>query len=254
MKKQLQIANGFFLVFTIVFNYLSNTGIFNGKTIGNVSDQYHNLFTPAGYAFSIWGLIYLLLFAFVIYTGRSLFNPAKNNAYDFVVKIEWWFVISCIANCAWIVTWLYGYTGISVLVLVVSLVSLLIILLEALKYKSSKAEIAFINIPFQIYAGWVSVALIAAAAAWLKKIDWSRFGLNEITWTIIMIAIATIIHLLMTWKKNAPVFSLVAVWALIAIANSNKVESSPIYLVAMIAAALILISCLIFMVRRKSLV
>lgn len=254
MKKQLQIANGFFLVFTVIFNYLSNTGIFNGKTIGNVSDQYHNLFTPAGYAFSIWGLIYLLLFGFVIYTGRSLFNPEKNNADDFVVKIGGWFVISCLANCAWIVTWLYGYTGISVLVLAVSLLSLLIILMEALKYKSNKAEIAFINIPFQIYAGWVSVALIAAAAAWLKKIEWNMLGLNEIIWTIIMIAIATIIHLLMTWKKNAPVFSLVAVWAIIAIANSNKSESSPIYLVAMIAAALIFISSLIFMVKRKSLV
>lgn len=254
MRKQLQIANGFFLVFTVIFNYLSNTGIFNGKTIGNISDQYHNLFTPAGYAFSIWGLIYLLLFGFVIYTGRSLFNPEKNNADDFVIKIGWWFVISCIANCAWIVTWLYGYTGISVFVLVISLVSLLIILMEALKYKSNKAEITFINIPFQIYSGWVSVALIAAVAAWLKKVEWNMLGLNEITWTIIMIAIAIIIHLFMTWKKNAPVFSLVAVWALIAIANSNKVESSPIYLVAMIAAALIFISSLIFMVKRKSLV
>lgn len=60
MKKTLQIANGFFLLFTIIFNYLSNTGIFNGKTIANVSNQCHNLFTPAGYAFSIWGLIYLI--------------------------------------------------------------------------------------------------------------------------------------------------------------------------------------------------
>lgn len=79
MLKKLQIANGFFLVFTIVFNYLSNTGIFNGKTIANVSDQYQNLFTPAGYAFSIWGFIYLLLIGFVFYTGRSLFNPEKNE-------------------------------------------------------------------------------------------------------------------------------------------------------------------------------
>ena len=100
MKKQLQIANGFFLIFTVIFNYLSNTGSFTGKTIGNVSNQYHNLFTPAGYAFSIWGIIYLLLLGFVIYTGRSLFNPAKNEVDGFVEKIGWWFVISCVANCA----------------------------------------------------------------------------------------------------------------------------------------------------------
>ncbi|MGZ5211729.1 MAG: tryptophan-rich sensory protein, partial [Kaistella sp.] len=133
MTKKLQIANGFALVFTIIFNYVSNTGIFNGKTIGNVSDQYHTLITPAGYAFSIWGLIYLLLLGFVIYTGKSLFYAEKNETDSFVEKVGWWFVISCLANCAWIVVWLYGFSGISVLILVIALISLIKILLEALK-------------------------------------------------------------------------------------------------------------------------
>ena len=67
MKKTLQIANGVALVFTIVMNYLSNTGIFNGNTMQTVSDNYRNFFTPAGYAFSIWGVIYLGLLGFVFY-------------------------------------------------------------------------------------------------------------------------------------------------------------------------------------------
>ena len=54
---------------TLVINYLSNTGIFNGNTVKIVSDKYHNYFTPADYAFSIWGLIYLDLIVFVFYTG-----------------------------------------------------------------------------------------------------------------------------------------------------------------------------------------
>ncbi|QDP86494.1 tryptophan-rich sensory protein [Chryseobacterium sp. SNU WT5] len=253
MKKILQIANGFFLIFTIIFNYLSNTGIFNGKTIANVSNQYHNLFTPAGYAFSIWGFIYLLLIGFVFYTGRSLFNSSKNQADPFVEKIGWWFVISCIANCAWILTWLYGYTGISVIVLSVSLISLLIILTEALKYNSSPAQKWFINFPFQIYAGWVSVALIAAVAAWLTKIEWSRFGLSEVIWTIILIIIASIIHLFMTWKKNAPIFAFVAVWALVAIAMANKEVSHEIYLAALVAAGILFITSCLKIFKKSSL-
>ncbi|WP_226064654.1 tryptophan-rich sensory protein [Kaistella polysaccharea] len=252
MRKILQIANGFFLVFTIVFNYLSNTGIFNGKTIANVSNQYHNLFTPAGYAFSIWGLIYLLLIGFVFYTGRSLFNPSKNEADDFVEKIGWWFVISCVVNCVWILTWLYGFTGISVLVLLITFFSLLMILMQALKYNSGAAEKWFINFPFQIYAGWVSVALIAAASAWLTKIAWNGWGLSEISWTIILIIIALIIHLYMTWKKNAPVFSLVAVWALVAIAIANKAVSQQIYLMALVAAGILFVSSFIKIFFKKS--
>ena len=242
MKKKLQIANGIALVFTIIFNYLSNTGIFNGKTIANVSNQYQNLFTPAGYAFSIWGLIYLLLIGFVFYTGRSLFKPSKNEADAFLEKIGWWFVVSCIANCAWILTWLYGFTGLSVIVLLVAFISLLMIVLEALKYNASSAQKWFINFPFQIYAGWVSVALIAATAAWLTKIGWNGLGISEITWTIILMIIASIIHLFMTWKKNAPVFAFVAVWALVAIAVANKEVSQEIYFTALITAGIVFLS------------
>ncbi|QOW09632.1 tryptophan-rich sensory protein [Kaistella flava (ex Peng et al. 2021)] len=253
MKKILQIANGFFLVFTIIFNYLSNTGIFNGKTIANVSDQYHNLFTPAGYAFSIWGFIYLLLIGFVFYTGRSLFNPSKNEADAFVEKIGWWFVVSCLANCAWILTWLYGFTGLSVIVLLIAFISLLMILMEALKYNSGNAQKWFINFPFQIYAGWVSVALIAAMAAWLTKIEWSGLGISEINWTIILIIIASLIHIFMTWKKNAPVFAFVAVWALVAIAMANKEVSQQVYLVALVAAGIIFISSGLKIFKKNSL-
>ncbi|MCZ2084462.1 MAG: tryptophan-rich sensory protein [Flavobacteriales bacterium] len=242
MIKKLQISNGFFLVFTIIFNYLSNTGIFNGKTIANVSNQYHNLFTPAGYAFSIWGIIYLLLIIFVFYTGRSLFNPSKNESDGFVEKIGWWFVVSCLANCAWILTWLYGFTGLSVIVLLIAFISLLMILMEALKYNSGNAQKWFINFPFQIYAGWVSVALIAAVAAWLTKIEWSGLGISDVSWTIILIIIASLIHIFMTWKKNAPVFAFVAVWALVAIAMANKEVNQEIFLVALIAAGIIFIS------------
>lgn len=254
MIKTLQIANGIALVFTIIFNYVSNTGVFNGKTIGNVSDQYHNLFTPAGYAFSIWGLIYLLMLGFVIYTGRSLFNKDKTAGDGFLQKIGWWFVISCVANCLWIVTWLYGYTGLSVLVLATAFISLVIILLEAVKYDDNAAQKWFINIAFQIYTGWLSVALIAAAASWLQKIGWDGWGLSEVVWTVIMITIAVLVHLYMTWKKNSPVFALVAVWALVAIAMSNETENSKVYMVALVAAALVLISSAIHLFRKSTLI
>jgi hypothetical protein len=73
MKKTLQIANILALIITLIINYLSNTGIFNGNTMATVSARYQNFFTPAGYAFSIWGVIYLGLAAFVIYQSWGFF-------------------------------------------------------------------------------------------------------------------------------------------------------------------------------------
>jgi len=69
MVKRFQILNIVALIVTIGVNYLSNTGFFNNETMASISGKYQNLFTPAGYAFSIWGLIYLGLFGFVIYYG-----------------------------------------------------------------------------------------------------------------------------------------------------------------------------------------
>ena len=128
MKKILQISNGFALVSTIIINYLSNTGAINNTTIGEVSGQVNSLFTPAGYAFAIWGFIYLLLLGFIVYQGRSLFVKVRDDA--FVLKIGWWFVISCIANSAWVFLWLYGYTGLSCIFIFLVQFSLLKIVLN----------------------------------------------------------------------------------------------------------------------------
>lgn len=67
MKITFQLLNIVFLVLTILMCYLSNTGIFNGETIAAVSAKCPNLFTPAAYAFTIWGLFYLELSGFVLY-------------------------------------------------------------------------------------------------------------------------------------------------------------------------------------------
>ena len=106
MKRILQISNVLALIGTILVNYISNTGWINGSTISSVSSRYQNLVTPAGYAFSIWGLIYLGLVAFVIYQARSLFSTTADDS--IVTKLRMWFIVSCFANCAWVFAWLYG--------------------------------------------------------------------------------------------------------------------------------------------------
>src|SRR5690625_45326 len=128
MKKTLQIYKVMALITMISINYLATTGTFNDQTVGSVSDQYQSLFTPAGYAFSIWSLIYLGLFAFVIYQGRSL---VKKEADDEVVfQIGWWFVITSIANIFWLLAWLYEYIGLSVLIMILLLFGLTMIILR----------------------------------------------------------------------------------------------------------------------------
>lgn len=252
MVKLFQILNIVALIITIVINYLSNTGVFNGETMASISAKFQNLFTPAGYAFSIWGLIYLGLLGFVIYYGPFTKNTdAKEKT---VANVGWWFTISCIANCLWIITWLYEYTLLSIPVMILLFISLLKIIENNLSIIGSKdiKTAIFLRWPFYIYSGWISVALIANIAAYLTKIDWPGFGISETVWTLILFAIAAMIHLYMIWKMNRSVFALVAVWALIAIAVANKDSHQTVYVSAMVTAVFILVNIVIKVLKKKA--
>ena len=254
MQKRLSVANIFALIVTIVLNYLSNTGIFNGNTMSTVSAAYQNLFTPAGYAFSIWGLIYLGLAAFVIYHAVVSFKSNQEN--NVVLKVGWWFVISCIANCAWIFAWLYDYTGLSVIIMIMLLFSLVMIILKTRMELDDlpMKQIAFVWWPFSLYAGWITVALIANIAAWLTKINWDGFGISAITWTIIMIIIAGIIYLLMTWQRNMREYALVGVWGLLAIAVANWTTEPSIVQSSIIISVILFVSSTVHAIRNRSII
>ena len=254
MKKTLQILNGIAFGAAIFVNYLSNTGILDGKTIGNVSDNIKSLFTPAGYAFSIWGLIYVLLFGFSIYQGKSIFKKGKEDG--FVEKIGIWFIISCIANCCWIFSWIYGYTGLSCIFIFLLLIALLkiVINLNINLNKVSTSKFTFLYLPFIIYSGWVTVASVANVSSYLVTIAWNGFGLSDEVWTIVMIVIAVIINALILFKRNMSAFALVGSWALIAIGIANQTKQTTVAFTAFIAASflLILVAIQLFKNRKSS--
>lgn len=252
-KNTFPIVNGIALVSTIVMNYLSNTGIFNGNTMKTMSDKYLNYFTPAGYAFSIWGLIYLGLLGFVIYTGRSLFSERK--AEPLLANIGWWFFISCLGNCLWVLAWLYDYTGVSVLLMVVILISLLKIIVNTrmeLDHHPLRKYL-FVFWPFALYSGWISVALIANVAAFLTKINWNGWGISDLSWTVIMICIAGLINIIMIRTRNLREYGMVGIWALLAIAVANRgnQDSTAVVYACYIVAAVILIFAMISGARNR---
>lgn len=223
----------------------------DGKTIGNVSDSIRSLFTPAGYAFSIWGLIYLLLLGFSIYQGASLFKKGKEDA--FVEKIGIWFIVSCIANCCWIFSWIYGYTGLSCIFIFLLLISLLKIVLNLNLnlHKVSTAKFTFLYLPFIIYSGWVTVASVANVSSYLVKIGWNGFGISDEIWTIFMIVIAVLINFTVLFKRNMSAFALVGSWALIAIGVANQTTQITVSFTAFIAAIFLLILVAIQLFKKR---
>jgi hypothetical protein len=248
MKKVLPIANGAALVITIVVNYLSNTGLFNGNTMATMSARYPTLFTPAGYAFSIWIVIYLGLFGFIYYQSRP-----TQEAQTVVRQIGWWFVLSCLANCAWVLAWLYDETGLSVLIMLFLLFSLFQIILRTDMELTDPPlrTIASVWWPFCLYSGWITAAALANISAWLKATGWDSFADSEAAWTITMIGVAGACYLFMTWRRNMREYAFVGVWALVAIAVADRHRSTPVTVTAYAVAALLFISSSIHGYRNR---
>lgn len=217
MKKIAAISNLVVLIALIFWNYLSNTGIINNTTIDNISAEYQNLFTPASYAFSIWGIIYLALFAFSV---KLLFIAFKDTNKDNIIrKIGPWMIIANILNGVWIFAWLSEYTGLSVVIMFSILISLLLIIIRLNMERAAVSKDIKIWIwqPVGLYAGWITVASIANVSAWLAKFNWSLWFTEQI-WAIIIIITACIIYLFVFYTRRIISFTLAGVWAFIAIA------------------------------------
>lgn len=224
MKTKLfSILNLISVIFLIAWNGYANTGNYNGKTVGELSAEYNNLFTPASYAFSIWGIIFLMLLVFGIYGVYYAFAKANNNNHhnpktDFVKTTAPWFLLSNIFCSAWVAFWLDEMVGISVICMLGILVSLLICVkkLDMEIWEAPFPTIAFVWWPLCLYSGWISVATIANIAAYLN----GTFDIaidTQVYATLAMITVAFIVNLLMVIYRNMREFALVGVWALVAI-------------------------------------
>ncbi len=239
--KLLAVLNVAGYMIMIVVNILANTLPINGVTTGEVSNMYPNLFTPASFTFSIWGLIYILLALFTVYQTGVL-SKGKTNA--LAADIGWLFFISSLANTAWIFMWHYKFIFLSAAVMLILLLSLIgiYIRLSGRKAVSSKEKF-FAHLPFSVYLGWISVATIANIAALLVSVNWNGFGIPEEIWTIFVIILAAVLGSLFVLKKKDIAYGLVIIWAFIGIIIKHldyyKAEYKGIIITVIIVTAII---------------
>jgi hypothetical protein len=242
MRRILPIANILALAVTIGINFLSNTGVLSHETTATISARYPTLFTPAAFAFGIWLLIYLGLLWFVVYHARALAGNTEVGVS--VMQVGWWFVLSCAANCAWILAWVNGAIGLSVLIMVFLLICLFRIVWRTDMELTDPPlrTIAGLWWPFCLYSGWITAAFFANLSAWLVKAGWEPYAARPEGWTLGMIAVAVGIYLWMTWKRNMREYGFVGVWALIAVGMNDRPASQTVSMTAFVAAGILAIS------------
>ena len=197
---------------TIAFNALAATGYINGITPAEISDRLPTIITPAGYAFSIWSLIYIGLLAFSIYQAL----PSNIGRFAGVRTL---YIASCVLNCAWIYFWHHGDIGFCT-ILIFALAGVSIALIAIFKVTTNWIESVVLKATFGIYAGWVSVASIVNLFVYLRSID-SPLA-ESVLLGVAAVVLATAAAVAVTWKLTNYLYPLAVAWALTAIAVSQS--------------------------------
>ena len=226
--KGFQVFNLIFFLGVVAANALANILPIGGRGTGAISDSYPNLFVPVPLTFAVWAVIYFALLVFIIYQFGA-FTPKTKAHRRIVRRVGGWFIISCIANTAWIVLWHYGLVYYSLIAMGAILLCLIAVQSNYSLRKLHASETWFFQVPFGLYLGWITVATIANVTAALVNVGWDRFGLTESLWVVIMVAAAAVIAWLQLWVKKDVAFGLVIIWALAGILSRHLGEFGGVY-------------------------
>ncbi len=224
----------FSVIFSIAFSYISNTRIIGGQNNADISARYATLFTPAGYAFAIWGLIYLTVAAYSIYQVL----PARRNVpiHD---QLAIPLTVLSLLSILWLVLFNTERLLASVVVIAGMLAASVVLVVRSREWAMRERGWNWLSVPFSLYAGWLTVATIANAAVFLTSIGWEGERPGPVNWTVLMIAVAVIIAIFVSWRLRDVVFPMVVAWAALAIWVARHMRYENIALVALMAVVVL---------------
>ncbi len=228
-------------LFTVIaINALANILPLNNQTTGEISNRLPVLFTPAGYVFLIWLLIYVLLIGWVV----AMWKIKQREAIH--VRRSTLFIISCVLNITWIYLWHYEYF----LLTVFAMIGLLVTLMLLYNTYSFTDNHILSRLPISIYLGWISVATIANISYVLTFYQWNGWGLSDPLWAVIMMTIGTALALHIRYHHFDIIYVFVFIWAFIGIAVKNGFDELLVSTAALFLSAFMLAG--ILFIKKRS--
>ena len=246
MNKIIRILVVISIAAVIYMNYLAASGYIGGITARYISDKYPTYITPAGYAFAIWGLIYLGMIVFSLY---QLFRSDSDSKID---SVRGFFILSCVANIGWIFAWHNQFIGLSVIVMFLLLGSLFVVNMAA-RNLNGTGDYWLLRTPFSIYFGWVSVATVLNVSIFLIStgLTVGDIGSNIIGCSLLVVL--AVIGVVVREKLDIPFYALTIAWAVTAVAVKQSGKTAIVVTCALVVIVLIFSSLtFVFKQDRKT--
>jgi hypothetical protein len=214
--------------------------------VGAISDQNGTLATPAGYAFAIWGPIFLLLGMYAVWQAL----PAQRTN-RLLRRVGWPLAAACLGNAVWEVVFPQRQFVLAQIIIVAIFGALAVafgrLAGEARERGLSGRERWLVALPLGMLFGWLTAATLAGFAVTARGIDVLPTGTREIIVAVGLVAICGGIASLVLLRGAAvPAQGLLpyagaVIWALVAIVAAGGQEATAIAVGAgaMIVAVLI---------------
>ncbi|EPD50207.1 TspO/MBR family protein [Paenisporosarcina sp. FSL H8-0542] len=230
------------LIGVVIINALANILPLNNQTTGEISNRLPVLFTPAGYVFSIWSVIYVLMLIWLV----GMWKRSKDIDATYIKRSNL-FIISCIFNVAWIYLWHYEYFLFTVVVMIAYLITL------TLLYRTYPVSDNLLTgrFPISIYLGWISVATITNISYVLTLYQWNGWGLSDPLWAVIMMTVGTALALHIRFHHFDIAYVFVFIWAYIGIAVRNGFEELLVSTAALFLCA-VMLAGILFIKKRPT--
>ena len=213
----------------VLFNWVAATGRLAGTDTAAISAKYETLVTPAGYAFSIWTVIYVGLVAF------SVFQLLPSNVARFR-PVRTLYIFTCALNCAWLYFWHQDQIVVC-FVIIVALCVALFAINAIIREPESTADAWIAKGTFGLYFGWVTAAMLVNFSIMLKFLS---VAVPETPLAVVLILLAAVLAVLVRIRLTNYFYPLAIAWALTAIAVKQSGQTAVV-----VASAVGVIACLI---------
>jgi len=195
-----------------VVAWLSNTGAF-GPDNGTVSDRYPTLLVAAGYAFSIWGAIFLLDLAYAAWQATG--DRKRDATLD---RVAPWAAAGFALTTLWMPLFSMQHFGLCLLVIfgaTACLVRAAWILSRDPARVRGQRWLAWL--PLSLHAGWLSLAAFLNLAQVIVAFEWLSAS-QQLPWSLALFGLAAAMLLVLNHGMRGNVaYALAALWALVAV-------------------------------------
>ncbi|MCI1220097.1 MAG: hypothetical protein LKF99_06160 [Bifidobacterium sp.] len=204
---------------TLAFNVFAQIGKLGGVSTADISNEVSSWFTPAGYAFAIWGAIYLALALWLVALcgdkSRTRLGPLPLTTRGAL------FALTCALNIVWLISWHYRQFAASIIVIALLLVAVWALYTVSRQGLQRRRGLSFLSlVPLSLYGSWLAVATLANIMHVISRYH-DPNGNNTIaqaTSTVALLLLLVAVSAFMNARLHDWMFGLVVIWSAVAIA------------------------------------